>query len=135
VIAPVRVEPGYRRLVALAELIGEPMEPHQRRIARTWLESDACEVVTIAPKGNHKTTTAALAGVHELLANPDADVIVGAASERQANVALRRMKGFAERRRSPIGSRCAIGRCARTLGGSSAWSRATVPVCMVFPRR
>jgi hypothetical protein len=73
--------------------------------------------VTIAPKGNHKTTTAALAGVHELLANPDADVIVGAASERQANVALRRMKGLRSGRRSPIGSRCAIGRCARTLGG------------------
>ena len=72
VIAPVAVRSGFRGLVEMAELIGEPLEAHQRRIARTWLESEAREVVTIAPKGNHKTTTVALAGVHELLSNPDA---------------------------------------------------------------
>ena len=135
VIAPVAVRSGFRGLVEMAELIGEPMEAHQKRIARTWLESQAREVVTIAPKGNHKTTTVALAGVHELLSNPDADVIVGADSERQANIALRRMKGFAQRPAIARGLRSAIGRCAATPAGCCVSSRRMAPASMAFPRR
>ena len=70
VITPVRVQPGFKGLVTLAELIGEPLEAHQKRIARTWLESEAREVVTIAPKGNHKTTTVALAGLPDVEFRP-----------------------------------------------------------------
>ena len=66
VITPVRVQPGFKGLVTLAELIGEPLEAHQKRIARTWLESEAGEVMTIAPKENHKTTTVALAGLPDV---------------------------------------------------------------------
>jgi hypothetical protein len=135
VIAPVAVRSGFRGLVEMAELIGEPMEAPQKRIARTWLESKAREVVTIAPKGNHKTTTVALAGVHELLSNPDADVIVGADSERQASIALRRMKGFAQR--PAIADRIEVRHweMRSDTGGSCALFPRTAPVCMVFPRR
>jgi phage terminase large subunit-like protein len=89
------VEPGYRGLVALCELIGEPLEPHEKRIARAHFGSER-EVYAILPRGNLKTTLAAKIGLHHLLTVPGAAVTIGAASRDQARIAFERMKGFAQ---------------------------------------
>jgi hypothetical protein len=49
------VEPGYRGLVSLCEMIGEPLEPHEKRIARAHFGPQR-EVYAILPRGNLKTT-------------------------------------------------------------------------------
>jgi phage terminase large subunit-like protein len=51
--------------------------------------------VVVVPKGNFKTTMCSLLGLHHLLVTPDAEVRIGAAVRRQAEVCLKRMKGFA----------------------------------------
>ena len=47
-------------------------------------------------RGNDKTTTAALIGLHHLLVTPGASIAVGAASRDQGRIAYERMRGFAE---------------------------------------
>jgi phage terminase large subunit-like protein len=93
--AAVIVEPGFRGLVALCELIGEPLEPHEKRIARAHFGPER-EVYAILPRGNLKTTLAAKIGLHHLLTVPAAAVTLGAASRDQARIAYERMKGFAQ---------------------------------------
>jgi len=46
-------------------------------------------------RGNDKTTTAALLGLHYLVTTPGASVTIGAASRDQARIAFERMRGFA----------------------------------------
>lgn len=87
------IRPGYRGFVAFCEAIGEPLAAYQRRIARRFFEN--LELVVILPKGNLKTHTAALLGLHHLLVTPDAEVRIVAASRRHAEIVLKRMKGFA----------------------------------------
>jgi len=87
--------PGLAGLVELCKLIGEPLAPFQRRIARAYF-GKAREVAAILPRGNAKTTTAALIGLHHLLTVEGAMVTIGAASRDQARIAFERMRGFAQ---------------------------------------
>lgn len=92
--APAVFRPGYKGLLTFCEQIGEPLAPYQRRIARTYFGHER-EMAAILPRGNAKTTTAALIGLHHLLTVPGAAVTIGAASRDQARIAYERMKGFA----------------------------------------
>lgn len=89
------LRPGYRGLVDFCRLIDEPLLPYQRRIARLYF-GDEREVAAILPRGNAKTTTAALIAVHHLLTIEGAAVTIGAASRDQARIAYERMRGFAQ---------------------------------------
>ena len=86
---------GLAGLLDLCEEIGEPLAPYQRRIARAYF-GPAREVCAILPRGNAKTTTAALIGLHHLLSVEGAAVTIGAASRDQARIAFERMRGFAQ---------------------------------------
>lgn len=86
---------GLAGLVAFCEQIGEPLATYQQRIARAYFGS-AREIVAVLPRGNAKTTTAALIALHHLLTVPGAAVTIGAASRDQARIAFERMRGFAQ---------------------------------------
>ncbi len=86
---------GYDGLLAFCRLIDEPLEPHEKKIARAYF-GEAREIVAVLPRGNKKTTLAAKVALHHLLTAPRADVIIGAASVAQARIAYERMRGFAE---------------------------------------
>jgi phage terminase large subunit-like protein len=90
-----RARPGLHGLIAFADSIGEPLLPHERRIARAFFGS-AREVAAVLPRGNNKTTFASKVGVHHLLSTPGAIVTIGAASRDQARICFERMRGFAE---------------------------------------
>jgi phage terminase large subunit-like protein len=96
-IAPKRpetaVKPGLNGFLAFCELIDFELEPYMRRIARAYF-GRAREVAAILPRGNAKTTMAALIGVHHLLTVRGASVVVGASSRDQARVAFERMEAF-----------------------------------------
>jgi phage terminase large subunit-like protein len=87
--------PGLRGLVGFCETLGVPLEPYQRRIARLYFGPER-EMATILPRGNAKTTTAALIGLHHLVTTPGAAVTIGAASRDQARICFERMRGFAQ---------------------------------------
>lgn len=87
--------PGYRGLLAFCRQIGEPLEPYQRRIARLHFGAER-EQVAVLPRGNAKTTTAALIALHHLLTVPGAAVTIGAASKDQARILYERLRGFAQ---------------------------------------
>jgi phage terminase large subunit-like protein len=82
-------------MVAFSELIGDPLEPHEKRIARAHFGIER-EVYAILPRGNLKTSLAAKIGLHHLLTVPGAGVTIGAASRDQARIAYERMRGFAQ---------------------------------------
>lgn len=86
--------PGLPGLVALAELVGEPLAPYLKRIARAYF-GPAREIAAILPRGNYKTSLAALIGLHHLLVTDGAEVTIGAASKDQARICFERMRGFA----------------------------------------
>jgi len=88
-------QPGLAGLIAFCTLIDDPLAPFQRRIARAYF-GKAREVAAILPRGNAKTTTAALIGLHHLLTVDGAMVTIGAASRDQARIAFERMRGFAQ---------------------------------------
>src|SRR3954454_23907118 len=94
-VAPLAVEGGLEGLSAFCDAIGEPLHPHERRIARAYF-GPAREVAAIIPRGNAKTTLAAKIGVHHLLSVPGAMVTIGAASRDQARICFERMRGFAQ---------------------------------------
>lgn len=81
--------------MGLCEQIGEPLAPFQRRIAKAFF-GPSREVCAILPRGNAKTTTAALIALHHLLSVDGAAVTIGAASRDQARIAFERMRGFAQ---------------------------------------
>lgn len=84
-----------RGFYAFCELIDEPLEPHERRIARAHFGHER-EVVAVLPRGNRKTTLAALIALHHLLTVKDAAVTIGAASRDQARICFERLAGFAQ---------------------------------------
>ena len=88
-------EPGLRGLLAMCEALDEPLAAYQRRIARTFFGPER-EAAVVIGRGNAKTTTAALIGLHHLLTVPGAMVTLGAASRDQARIAYERMRGFAQ---------------------------------------
>ena len=89
------IDPGYRGLLAFCEAIEEPLEPHEKRIARAHFGEER-EVYAILPRGNLKTSLAAKIGLHHLLTVPYAAVTIGAASRDQARISYERMRGFAQ---------------------------------------
>ena len=89
------IAPGYRGLLGFCEVIGEALEPHERRIARVHFGGQR-EVYAILPRGNLKTSLAAKIGLHHLLTVPNASVTIGAASRDQARICFERMRGFAQ---------------------------------------
>lgn len=88
------VGPGLAGFVAFAAAMDEPLEPFQKRIARAHF-GPRREAVAVIPRGNLKTTTAALLALHHLLSVEQAAVTIGAASVPQANICFERAKGFA----------------------------------------
>lgn len=92
---PVDLRPGAAGLAAFCELIGEPLEPFERRIARAHFGPQR-EVVAVLPRGNLKTTLAAKIALHHLLTVEGASVTIGAASRDQARICFERLRGFAQ---------------------------------------
>lgn len=90
------VQSSLRGFKLLCQLLGEPIEPHMLKIARAVIEGPEREIGVSVGRGNSKTTTAALIGLHHLLSAPGASVTVGAASRDQGRIAFERMKGFAQ---------------------------------------
>src|SRR4051794_36881827 len=90
-----KLRPDLAGLTDLCEVIGEPLHPHESRIARAYF-GPAREVCAILPRGCAKTTLAAKIALHHLLTHPGAMVTIGAASRDQARIAFERMKGFAQ---------------------------------------
>ncbi len=70
-------------LEAFADDCDVELEPFQRRILRA-IASGTREVVVLLPRGNGKTSLAALVALHHLVTVPDAKVVVAAASRQQA---------------------------------------------------
>jgi hypothetical protein len=64
-----------------------------RRISRAYFDA-AKETVAILPRGNFKTTLAALLGLHHLLSVRGASVVIGASSRDQARICFERMQSF-----------------------------------------
>lgn len=92
---PLDVRPGLRGLEAFCAMIDEPLEPHEKRIARAHFGPQR-EVVAVLPRGNLKTSLAAKVALHHLLVVPGAAVTIGAASRDQARICFERMRGFAQ---------------------------------------
>jgi phage terminase large subunit-like protein len=88
------IGPGYQGFLRFCDMLGFPLQPYMRRIARVC-HGPAREVVIVVPKGNFKTTICSLLGLHHLLVTDDAEVRIGAGVRRQAEICLKRMKGFA----------------------------------------
>lgn len=85
----------FAGFLKFCDQLGEQLEPHQRRIARAVIDGPEREIGVSVGRGNDKTTTAALLGLHYLLTTPGASVTIGAASRDQARIAYERMRGFA----------------------------------------
>lgn len=99
-IAADRIETGYRDLLELAELVGYPLEPFQRRIARAALGGQR-EVLISIGRGNAKTSLASLLALHELVSNKSARIYFVAASVPQARIAFESAAEFARRLDDP----------------------------------
>jgi phage terminase large subunit-like protein len=91
-----RVNPGYRGLLALAEAVGYPLEPFQRKIAKAVLGPER-EALILLPRGNAKTTLTALIALHHMLSTEGAKVYFVAASVPQARIAFEAAADFARR--------------------------------------
>lgn len=92
----IAVEPGYRGLLSLAEAVGYPLEPFQRKVARAVLGPER-EALILLPRGNAKTTLTALVALHHLLSTEDAKIYFVAASVPQARIAFEAAADFARR--------------------------------------
>jgi phage terminase large subunit-like protein len=96
-IAPKRpelaIKPGLNGFLAFCEAIGFELEPYMRRIVRAYF-GRARKVAAVLPRGNAKTTLAALIGLHHLLTVKGASIVIGAAPVQQARVCFERMEGF-----------------------------------------
>ena len=90
-----KFRPGYRGLLTLARTLDIDLAPFQRRIARAAFGVER-ELVVVVPRGNAKTTTAALLALHHLLTVQDASISLGAASRELAAIAHARIAAFCE---------------------------------------
>ncbi|MBO0767540.1 MAG: hypothetical protein J2O48_02525 [Solirubrobacterales bacterium] len=89
------ISPGYRGLLALARQVGPELAPHQRTIGRAMFGPER-QTVVVVPRGNAKTSTAAIVCLHHLLTVPDASVSLGAVSRELAAIAYNNMRQMAE---------------------------------------
>jgi phage terminase large subunit-like protein len=87
------VKRGMAGFEDVCEAVDFPLEPFMRRIARAYFDA-AKETVAILPRGNFKTTLAALLGLHHLLSVKGASVVIGASSRDQARICFERMQSF-----------------------------------------
>ena len=87
--------PTVRGLYRFARELGVELQPFQRTICRAAFGPER-EVAAILPRGNGKTSLAALIATHHLVSVPDASVSLGAASREQAAIAFRAMVELAE---------------------------------------
>ena len=87
------VRRGMAGFEEFSEAIDFELEPFMRRIARAYFDP-AKETVAILPRGNYKTTLAALIGLHHLLSVTGASVVIGASSRDQARICFERMQSF-----------------------------------------
>lgn len=86
---------GLRGFLAFCEAIDVDLADFQKRIARAVFGVER-EVAVVLPRGNAKTTTAALLALHHLVTEPHASVSLGAASREQAAIAYTVMREHAE---------------------------------------
>jgi hypothetical protein len=97
-IAPERPETlitaGLSRLPRVLRAARLRAAPYMKRIARAAF-GDVRELVVCIPKGKFKTTMCRLLGLHHLLVTEDAEVRIAAGVRAQAEVCLKRVKGFA----------------------------------------
>ena len=77
--------PTYHGFLRFTRAVGYPLAPFQKRIARACFEAER-EVGACLPRGNAKSTLAALIALHHVLSTKDASVYVGAASRDQARI-------------------------------------------------
>jgi hypothetical protein len=96
----VAVRPGLDGFVDFCELVEFPLQRYMKRIARAHFDRSR-ETVAVLPRGNFKTTIAALIGLHHLLSTRGASVVVGAASrDRRASASSGSCRSWAERSRA-----------------------------------
>ena len=93
-IGAVDFSPGIRGFYAFARAVGVELAPFQRTIARAAY-GPAREIVAVLPRGNAKSTLAALLAVHHVLTHPNPSVYVGAGSRQQARVIGRIVERYA----------------------------------------
>src|SRR5215204_1133742 len=97
-IAPERPQtsfkPGFAGFEAFCEMVDFRLEPYMRRVARVFF-GPARQIAIVLPRGNFKTTMAALLGLHHLVSVQGARVVIGAMAKDQARVCYERMRGFA----------------------------------------
>jgi phage terminase large subunit-like protein len=89
----VTFQAGISGFYRFAEAVGLPLEPFQRRIARTVL--GATESLVLLPRGNGKSCLIAALAVHHLLTERRAAVYVAASSREQASVVFAYARDFA----------------------------------------
>lgn len=85
---------GYRGFLAFCSQLDVELAPFQREIARA-AHGPERECACVIPRGNAKTTTAALLALHHLVSTPNASVALGAASREQAGIAYQIMRDLA----------------------------------------
>lgn len=78
-----------------ADQIGRPLEPFQRTIARAFFGPER-ELCILIPKGNAKSSLAALLALHHLLAVERPFVLLGAGSRDQARVVFELARDLSE---------------------------------------
>ena len=88
------VDPGYRGFLRFCDALGFELQPYMRRIARAAF-GPTRELVIVFPKGNYKTTICSLLGLHHLCPDRTPRCRIGAGVRQQAEICLKRMKGFA----------------------------------------
>lgn len=80
-----KITPGYRGFLGLAEAAGLDLPPFQRKIAHAAFGSQR-ELLVMLPRGNGKTTLMAAIALHHLLSRGEPAVYCGAASVAQARI-------------------------------------------------
>jgi len=79
-----------------ADRVGYRLEPFQKRIVQAYFGAER-ELAVVLPKGNAKSSLAALLAVHHLLETPRPTVVLGAGSREQARVVFELARDLALR--------------------------------------
>jgi phage terminase large subunit-like protein len=82
---------------AWCEALGQPLEPHEQRIARAAFGRER-ELAVLLSKGNGKTRMGARLAVRHLLTARRPHVVIGAGSRDQARVAFEQARSLVEHR-------------------------------------
>lgn len=90
---------GRRNTVAdfarFCDEVGRPLEPFQRKIASAYFGREH-ELLVLIPKGNAKSSLAALLALHHLLAVRNPYILLGAGSRDQARVVYELARDLSE---------------------------------------